>query len=61
MISRQLWAMLSASLVISTVLAAPDADKITNMPNITFKTDTYSGYLAVGNTTKMLHYTMTAS
>ena len=61
MISKQLWAVLSASLIISTVMAAPDADKITNMPNITFKTDTYSGYLAVTNTTKMLHYTLAMS
>ena len=61
MISKKLWAMLSASLVISTVSAAYAPDKITEMPNITFKTDTYSGYLNVTNTTKFLHYTLTMS
>ena len=42
---------------IQTVLAKPEDDLVgkTALPNITWPTDTYSGYLNVSET-KMLHY-----
>ena len=40
---------------IQMALAKPDDDKVGQMPNVTFPTDTYSGYLTVSET-KMLHY-----
>ena len=37
------------------VMAAPEDEKIVNLPNVTYSTDAYSGYLDVTDT-KKLHY-----
>jgi hypothetical protein len=38
-----------------SVMAAPAEDKFTSLPNATYTTDSYSGYLKV-TATKELHY-----
>lgn len=50
---RKITLLISAT--IQMALAKPDDEKITSMPNITFSTDVYSGYLNVTEN-KMLHY-----
>lgn len=43
-----------------SVKGAVDADKVTTLTDITFATDTYSGYIPLSDS-KRLHYVFTAS
>lgn len=52
------WATAAAALLSSTVLAAPDADRVTRLPGWEGELPSahYSGYVTVAGGSKSLHY-----
>ena len=48
--------------ILGVVLAAPEAERVTSMPNMpAFDWGVYSGYIPIANTTKNLHYLLVES